>query len=137
MVPIKIAVVGQGAIGPRHADAVLHVPGTVLVCIVDPHPPAAEGAAKYRCPVFTSVDAMLDDKSVEFDAAIVCTPNHTHVSISKQLLQAGKHVLCEKPICVDVASGRELVRWCQGSYRDSFANGCRSNAQNTASGHFL
>ena len=106
---IRVAIIGQGAIGPRHADAVLNIPGTALACIVDPHPPAAEGAAKYECPVFTSVDAMLEDKSVEFDAAIVCTPNHTHVSICKQLLRAGKHVLCEKPICVDVASGRELV----------------------------
>lgn len=106
---IRIAIIGQGAIGPRHTDAVLNTPGTSLACIVDPHPPAAQGAAKYKCPIFTSVDAMLQDTGTDFDAAIVCTPNHTHVAISKQLLQAGKHVLCEKPICVDVASGRELV----------------------------
>ena len=109
MSDIRIAIIGQGAIGPRHTDAVLNTPGTALACIVDPHPSATQSAAKYNCPNFTSVDAMLDDKSTDFDAAIVCTPNHTHVAISKQLLQAGKHVLCEKPICVDVVSGRELV----------------------------
>ncbi|KAF3038188.1 hypothetical protein E8E12_008715 [Didymella heteroderae] len=114
---IRIAIIGQGAIGPRHTDAVLNTPGTTLACIVDPHPSAAEGAAKYTCPIFTSVDAILEDKSIEFDAAIVCTPNHTHVTISKQLLQAGKHVLCEKPICVNVASGRELIKCAEDSKR--------------------
>lgn len=106
---LKVAIVGQGAIGPRHADAVLNVPGVALACIVDPHPPAATEARKYKCPVFTSVLDLLRDPKVQVDAAIVCTPNHTHVDISKQLLQAGIHVLCEKPICVDVASGKELV----------------------------
>lgn len=109
MSPIRIAIIGQGLIGPRHADAVQNVSGCVLTCIVDSNPAAAEGAARFRCPVFNSVDAMLKDTSIGPDAAIVCTPNHTHVSISKQLLEAGMHVLCEKPICVDVSSGRELV----------------------------
>lgn len=106
---IKFAIIGQGAIGPRHTDAVLNIDGAALACIVDPHPPAVTNAAKYNCPVFTSVDAMLGDPSVKLDAAIVCTPNHTHVALCKQLLQAGVHVLCEKPISIDAASGRELV----------------------------
>lgn len=106
---IRIAVVGQGAIGPRQTDAVLNVEGAALACIIDPHPPAITNAAKYKCPVFTSVEAMLEDRTIKVDAAIVCTPNHTHVTISKQLLRAGIHVLCEKPISVDVASGRDLV----------------------------
>lgn len=134
---IRIAIIGQGAIGPRHTDAVLNTPGTSLACIVDPHPPAAQGAAKYKCPFFTSVDAMLQDTGTDFDAAIVCTPNHTHVAISKQLLQAGKHVLCEKPICVDVASGRELVRACSEVSDSQLAKTCRSNAPKTASGLYL
>ncbi|KKY14727.1 putative quinate utilization oxidoreductase [Diplodia seriata] len=43
------------------------------------------------------------------DAAIVCTPNHTHVTVSTELLSNGIHVLCEKPISVDIASGQALV----------------------------
>jgi predicted dehydrogenase len=133
---IRIAIIGQGAIGPRHTDAVMSTPGTALACIVDPHPSAAHSAVKYNCPIFTSVDAMLENESIDFDAAIVCTPNHTHVAISKQLLQAGKHVLCEKPICVDVASGQELVRACSRALRSRCAKTHRSNALKPANGRF-
>jgi predicted dehydrogenase len=130
---IKIAIIGQGAIGPRHTDAVLNTPGTALACMVDPHPSAAQGASKYNCPIFTSVDAILEAKNIDFDAAIACTPNHTHVATSKQLLQAGKHVLCEKPTCVDVASGQELVRAFSRVFRGQLAKTSRSNAPKTTS----
>jgi predicted dehydrogenase len=105
---IKIAIVGTGLIGPRHGDAVLSVPEAELACIVDPNPAAQAVADKLKCPLYPSVGSMLASTSKP-DAALVCTPNHTHVPIAKELLEAGLHVLCEKPISVDVASGRELV----------------------------
>lgn len=104
----KIAIVGTGLIGPRHAEAVLKVPGVELACIVDPHPNAQKVSAELGCQLFTSVQEML--ASGKPDAALVCTPNHTHVPLSKELLEGGVHVLCEKPISVDVASGQDLVR---------------------------
>ena len=105
---IKIAIVGTGLIGPRHAEAIINEPSTVLACIVDPSPAAEAVAEKLKCALYKSVKAMLAS-SDKPDAALVCTPNHTHVSISKELLEGGVHVLCEKPISVDVASGQELV----------------------------
>lgn len=42
-------------------------------------------------------------------AAIICTPNHLHVPLSKELLDGGVHVLCEKPIAPDIESGLDLV----------------------------
>jgi predicted dehydrogenase len=104
---VKIAIIGTGLIGPRHAEAVLKVPGAELACIVDPNPAARDTAAKFGCPIYQSVQAML--ASVKPDAALVCTPNHTHVPVSMELLEGSVHVLCEKPISVDVASGQELV----------------------------
>lgn len=106
---IKIAVIGTGLIGPRHAAAVLKVPGAELACIVDPNPAAQDVAARLACPWYESVQAMLS--FCKPDAALVCTPNHTHVPISKELLEGSVHVLCEKPISVDVASGQDLVRF--------------------------
>ena len=78
---IKFAVIGQGTIGPRHADAVLNSSDATLACIVDRHPQVIAGAARYKCPAFTSMRAMLEDVNVNLDAAIVCTPSHTHVTI--------------------------------------------------------
>lgn len=106
---VKIAIVGIGLIGPRHADAVLKTPDAELACIVDPRPSAEAVAQKLKCPLFKSVGAMLASP-LKPDAALVCTPNHTHVPLSKELLNGGVHVLCEKPISVDAASGQELVR---------------------------
>lgn len=104
---VMVAIIGTGLIGPRHADAVLKVEGAELVCIVDPHPNAQKVAANLGCALFTSVQEMFT--TIRPDAALVCTPNHTHVAVSKELLEGGVHVLCEKPISIDVASGQELV----------------------------
>ena len=105
--PVKIAIIGTGLIGPRHAEAVLKIPGADLICLVDPNPAAGDVAARLGCPLFKSVQAML--ASSRPDAALVCVPNHLHVAVSKELLEASVHVLCEKPISIDVASGQELV----------------------------
>ena len=105
--PVKIAIIGTGLIGPRHAEAVLKVHGAELLCIVDPNPAARDVAARLRCRLYKSVKEML--ASSKPDAALVCVPNHLHIPVSKELLEASVHVLCEKPISVDVASGQELV----------------------------
>lgn len=113
--PLTIAIIGTGLIGPRHATTVLQNPDCSLLCIVDTNPAAQEVAAEFGCPLYSSVETML--VTCTPDAAIVCTPNHTHVSISKRLLEAGIHVLCEKPISVDVEGGEELVRLIPYIYR--------------------
>jgi predicted dehydrogenase len=106
---VRIAIIGQ-----CYIHAVLAVPSAFLACVVDPHPPTAWAAFAYRCPFFTSIEEMLQYPGMHVDAAIVCTPSHTHVEFSKLLLQAGIHVLCEnpimeEPICTDVSGGLELV----------------------------
>ena len=105
--PVKIAVIGLGIIGPRHADAVLSNKNTQLLCLVGPNP-NPKVLERFDVPWYPDVTAMLSSADIP-DAAIVCTPNHTHVPISKQLLSAGIHVLCEKPISDSVESGLDLV----------------------------
>lgn len=109
--PMKLAIIGTGLIGPRHAQAALKDPDVTLVAIVDPSPVASKLATELGVTHYPSVVALLDSPSTadKPDAALVCTPNHTHVEISQQLLSAGIHVLCEKPLSVDIASGQSLV----------------------------
>lgn len=105
---VKIAIVGTGLIGPRHAQAVLKDSEATLTCVVDPNPAAEAAASTLNVPWYRSVRDMLQSKDKP-EAAIVCTPNHLHFTVSKELLDGGIHVLVEKPISVDIDSGKELV----------------------------
>ncbi|KAK1543527.1 hypothetical protein CPAR01_04160 [Colletotrichum paranaense] len=105
---ISFAIIGTGLIGPRHARTVVQSPDAELVAVVDPAPAGAQLAAELNVAHFTSVSDLLQSVHVP-QAAIVCTPNHTHVAVSKQLSSGGVHVLVEKPISSDIPSGTELL----------------------------
>lgn len=106
--PVKIVVVGAGLIGPRHAHAVVQEPSAMLSCIVDINPAAQKIANECGTTWYASIADMIA-AGCKPDAAIVCTPNHTHVPVSKELLEVGIHVLVEKPISGDARSGQSLV----------------------------
>lgn len=113
---IKIAIVGAGLIGPRHAESVISNPSTELVGLVDPASTGETTAAKLNTNYYPSVAALLASPQRP-DAAIVCTPNHTHVSVAKELLAGGIHVLLEKPISQTVETGRSLLEFAQAPER--------------------
>ncbi|PLB35439.1 Gfo/Idh/MocA family protein [Aspergillus candidus] len=105
---LKFIIVGAGLIGPRHAQSILSNPSTDLVALIDPLPSAATTAQKLGTSYYPTIEATLQ-AIPKPDAAIVCTPNHTHVAITKQLLLADIHVLVEKPLGDNIASARELL----------------------------
>jgi predicted dehydrogenase len=111
---IKIAVIGSGMIGPRHADSVVAFADATLLCFVDPASTAQAVAARYNVPLYPSISKMLRAGEVP-DAAIVCTPNSTHVAVSQELLRAGIHVLVEKPLSTTIASGQDLIQTAEES----------------------
>ncbi|CAK1360022.1 unnamed protein product [Cercospora beticola] len=105
---ITIAIIGAGLIGPRHAQSVVANEHATLYCFVDPRPEAISVAEAFHVPVFPSIKHMLLEKGKP-DGALVCTPNHTHISLSQELLEAGIDVLVEKPIATEISSGKELI----------------------------
>lgn len=117
--PIKLAIIGVGLIGPRHAQAAWKDPNTTLVALVDRSSAAVQLAATLNTRHYPSLAALLEEEDPQEkpDAALVCTPNSTHVDISKQLLSSGIHVLCEKPLSVDIASGQSLVAHAAAQHR--------------------
>lgn len=104
----RIAIIGAGLIGPRHAQSVVDHADAELTAFVDPSPQAATIARSFAVPCYRTVDQLLASEQSP-DAAIVCTPNHTHVDISEKLLREGVHVLVEKPVSIDVRSGERLA----------------------------
>lgn len=107
---IKVAVVGAGLIGPRHAQSVISNSSTELVGLVDPAPTGEATASQLNTNHFPSVAALLASPHRP-DAAIVCTPNHTHVPVAKELLAGGVHVLLEKPVSDTLETGRSLLEF--------------------------
>src|SRR5690606_32611719 len=90
--PIRVVMVGLGKIAcDQHLPALASNPAFELVASVDP---AAQG--RDVIPYFASLDALFES-GVPFDAAAVCTPPQVRSAIALRLLEAGKHVLLEKP----------------------------------------
>lgn len=107
---LKVAIIGAGLIGPRHAKSVIANPNTELVGLVDPAPTGPETASQLQTNYFPSVAAILASPQKP-DAAIVCTPNKTHVPVTKELLAGGIHVLLEKPVSDSLETGRSLLEF--------------------------
>ncbi|KAL4766292.1 Gfo/Idh/MocA family protein [Aspergillus foveolatus] len=110
---ILIVIVGAGLIGPRHAQSVQRHPRTQLIAFVDPSPSAIPVAESFGVPCYDSITSMLDvvaKTTGRPDAAIVSTPNHTHVDVTLQLLENGiRNILLEKPISDDLESAEHLL----------------------------
>lgn len=105
---VAIAIIGGGLIGPRHAQSVIKNPNATLIALVDPAPHGAQVAAELKTNHYASVEALIKSPHKP-QAAIICTPNATHVSIAKELAGVGIDILVEKPMSTDIPSGRELI----------------------------
>ena len=106
--PIKFAVVGCGHIGKRHAEMVRRHPEAELVAVCDVRSKEEVGLAELDVPYFNDLDTMLRDKP-EIEVVNVCTPNGLHAVQSLKALEAGKHVVCEKPMGLSKAECEEVL----------------------------
>lgn len=106
--PVRIAVIGTGLIGPRHCKHVQESKDAVLVALVDPAPHTVKLASELSVPHYASIAELLASPHRP-DGAIICTPNHTHVTVAKELAAARVHVLVEKPLSTDQESAIELI----------------------------
>jgi predicted dehydrogenase len=108
MMPLRFALVGAGAIARAYESAFAVLPGAGIAAVCDVDDAAAAAAAqRLGCPGHPSVASLL--KAGGIDAAVVCTPPATHEAIASELLQAGVHVLCEKPLAVDAPQARRML----------------------------
>ncbi|MBX3071340.1 MAG: Gfo/Idh/MocA family oxidoreductase [Thermomicrobiales bacterium] len=112
--PLRAAVVGTGFIGPVHVEA-LRRNGIDVVGIVGASGAgAAQRAADLNVPHgFGSIDELL--AATDPDCVHVTTPNHLHAPMVKEILAAGKHVVCEKPLAMTAAEGEELLALAEAS----------------------
>jgi UDP-N-acetyl-2-amino-2-deoxyglucuronate dehydrogenase len=108
--PLRFAVVGAGVIGTVHAHAITSLSESAeLTCVVDVALDKAEAlAAKYGAQSFSNdLAATLARKDI--DAVTVCTPSGLHAEVAVAALDAGKHVVVEKPIDVSLAAADRIL----------------------------
>jgi predicted dehydrogenase len=106
---IGIAVIGCGYWGVNYLRLLRELPEVSRIYAFDPRPDRLQEVADrfpYAQPLDT-IEAVLDDE--EISAAIVCTPAARHYEVSAPLLEAGKHLLIEKPITTDSSEARALI----------------------------
>ena len=107
---LRIAVIGAGRIGKIHAGNVSRNPRARLIAVVDPMEAAAKALAEqHGCGWATQAKDLI--AGTEIDAIIVGSPTDTHIELIDQAAAAGKAVLCEKPIGLDI----DKVNRCLGN----------------------
>lgn len=106
--PLNVAVVGYGYWGPNLVRNVISSPGLELAALCERDPARADAFVKRNPDVAVEADfdKLLLDPSL--DAVLVATPPNTHYPLCKRALQAGKHVLVEKPMAKTSEEAREL-----------------------------
>jgi len=107
MAPVRIAVLGAGLIGRRHAEAVAAEPEAALAAVVDPSEAGRAVAAERGVAWYPGFDAMLRAERPE--AAIIATPNRMHVEHGLDVISAGIPAIVEKPLADDVPGATRLV----------------------------
>ena len=108
MKSIKTAIFGTGFMGRVHLEAVRRVEGVQAAAIAGRNEAAARKLGDaFSVPSVNDYREVLRDPAI--DAVHICTPNAQHFSMAKDALQAGKHVVCEKPLTTTAAEAEELV----------------------------
>jgi len=109
---IGVAVIGSGSIAThRHAPEYDAHPDVEIRAFVDRVPERADKLAKkYGAKALATYKDALEMKGI--DAVSVCTPNAFHAPITIAALNAGKHVLCEKPMATSAADAKAMIAAC-------------------------
>jgi UDP-N-acetylglucosamine 3-dehydrogenase len=107
-VPIKVAVIGVGSMGKNHARVYSELPEANLVAIADSDQElAAATAEKYNVHAYTDYYELLEKEKP--DAVSIVVPTALHEKVGIVALEAGAHVLMEKPIAATVEEGQCLI----------------------------
>jgi len=114
MKSFRAAVIGTGFIGPVHVEG-LRRAGVEVAALIGSNPQKTRAACQRWgiAPDHDSLESVLGDASI--DAVHLTTPNQLHYPQVQAVLQAGKHVLCEKPLAVDSRQSAHLVQLAKDS----------------------
>lgn len=114
---LRVAIMGLGSYGTRVAEAMQPSQRARITGVISGTPSkVADWQKKYDIPAkncynYENFDRIKDNKDI--DAVYIITPNGLHKDQAVRVARAGKHVICEKPMAVNAAEGREMVDACK------------------------
>ena len=106
---VRTAVLGAGAMGRHHIRCLKTLPEAEVVAVMDPHEPSGRAvAAEYGVPTaYTDLESVLATERPEY--VVVASPAKYHANQCIAAFEAGAHVLCEKPLCMDMAEAEAIA----------------------------
>ncbi len=107
--PLRAAVVGTGFVGMQHVEALRRLPGVDVALLVGSGPERAAAAAESLGVARWSGDWREAVRDEGVDVVHVCVPNDLHVAVTGAALEAGRHVVCEKPLATTFEDGSRLA----------------------------
>jgi predicted dehydrogenase len=109
--PLRVAFIGCGGIAQTHINYFKKFPGVSIVAGADIMPAALDRMTEKHgvSLVFEDYNEMLAKAGDVIDAVSVCTPNGVHHKSAIAAAQAGKHVLCEKPMAMNAVQAQEMA----------------------------
>jgi len=111
---VRVAVIGAGFIGEVHANSLNRLDNAEISAIVSSREKEGkEFADKYGARHFTSLDALLTEGEV--DCVDICTPTFVHTEMTIKAAEAGKHILCEKPLALSVRDVDRMIKVVRGN----------------------
>ena len=116
---VKFGIIGCGRIAQRHAEHISKRGKLAVVCDVDKEK-ADKMANQYQAKAFYSLEEMLKS-GVEVDVFSICSPNGLHAQHAISALNAGYHVLCEKPMALSVYDCGEMIKAAERMNKRLFA----------------
>jgi len=107
-------IVGCGTIAGWHAEAVKKLGEAELIGVTDTFAAMGEAFAhKYDVQLFKSFDEMMQSKEIEI--VCICTPSGMHALMAEKAIMAGKHVIVEKPMALNLEEADSIIRACEAS----------------------
>ncbi|MGI8583980.1 MAG: Gfo/Idh/MocA family protein [Chitinophagaceae bacterium] len=116
---MKFAIIGCGRIAQRHAEHINNNGKLIAVCDIMKEKAVAL-ALKYDAASYTNISDLIKNER-EIDVVSICSPNGLHATHAIQSLRAGFHVLCEKPMAINVHDCGEMIKEAEKANRRLFA----------------
>ena len=110
MAKLRVAVIGAGFVGKVHVENIRRQTDAELVALADQSQEIASAFGEHLgiARAVGDYNELLADPSI--DAVHICTPNATHFPIAKAAIEAGKNVICEKPLAMSAGEAQGLVQ---------------------------